>query len=85
MANVIIIAGDTGTGKTRSLANLNPDETAVINVLNKKPPFKGSGNMYSTEKKNIFTMDKWSDIVKTIQSIPPTIKTLVIDDIGLVS
>ena len=85
MANVIIIAGDTGTGKTRSLANLNPDETAVINVLNKKLPFKGSGNMYSTEKKNIFTMDKWSDIVKTIQSIPPTIKTLVIDDIGLVS
>lgn len=84
MANVIIVAGDTGTGKTRSLANLNPDETVVINVLNKKLPFKGSGNMYSAEKKNIFVMDKWSDIVKTVQGIPPTIKTLVIDDIGYV-
>ena len=33
MAKVIIIAGGTGTGKTRSIKGLDPETTAVINVL----------------------------------------------------
>lgn len=84
MANVIIIAGDTGTGKSRSLMSLNPKETAIINVLNKKLPFKGSSELYSIENKNIFHMDKWNDILATIKGIPSHIKNVIIDDVGYV-
>lgn len=84
MANVIIVAGDTGTGKSRSLMNLDPKETAVINVLNKKLPFKGSSEMYSVDNKNIFSMDKWVDVFNAIKNIPPHIKNIIVDDIGYV-
>lgn len=52
MANVIILLGGTGTGKTRSISTLNPDETFVINVCKKPLSFKGSKSAYSVEKKN---------------------------------
>lgn len=85
MANVVIVAGDTGTGKTRSLKNLNPEETFIINVMNKPLAFEGSKSMYSKEKKNIHHTDKYSDIVQLIKGIvdkKPEIKNIIIDDIG---
>ena len=53
MSNVVMIIGDSGTGKSRSILNLNSKETFIINVLNKPLPFRGSINKYSKQNKNI--------------------------------
>lgn len=84
MSNVIIICGDVGTGKTRSVKNLNPKETFLINVLNKPLSFRG--NSYEINKNMISTSD-WSVVGKTIIEIgqkKPEIKTIIIDDAGFI-
>lgn len=40
MANVVMIMGASGTGKSSSIKTLNPKETVVINVLKKRLPLK---------------------------------------------
>ncbi len=80
-----MIVGDTGTGKSRSIKTLNPDETFIINVMNKPLSFAGSRTMYSKDKKNIHHTDKYSEIVQLIKGIvekKPEIKNIVIDDLG---
>lgn len=83
MANVVIILGSSGTGKSTSLKTLNPDETVVINILGKRLPFKGSSSMYSPEKKNLFNVSTSDKMVAYIQSIDkngPHVKNIIIDD-----
>lgn len=54
MANSICIIGESGSGKSTSLGNieelgiigLNPEETAILNVMGKPLPFKGSNKLY---------------------------------------
>lgn len=41
MAIVTMIIGQSGTGKSASLRNLDPEQTAVINVSGKPMPFRG--------------------------------------------
>lgn len=86
MANTIIIAGDTGTGKSSSIATLNPKETFVINVLNKPLPFKDSRKMYSGESRNITAVKNYSDILNILEVINndknSPIKNIIIDDVG---
>ncbi len=43
MAQKILVMGESGTGKSTSLRNLNPDITAVVNPVGKPLPFKGQG------------------------------------------
>lgn len=43
MAQKVLIMGESGTGKSTSLRNLNPDITAVVNPVGKPLPFKGQG------------------------------------------
>lgn len=87
MANVIIVAGDTGTGKTTSLENLNSEETFLINVLNKPLPFKGSKGKYNIEKKNLAPTDNYDVVQKNLDILFTKIKTgekktknIIIDD-----
>lgn len=85
MANILIIAGDTGTGKSRSVKNLKPEETFIINVMNKPLSFAGSRGMYSKDKKNIHHTDKYSEIIQLIKGIidkKPEVKNIIIDDLG---
>lgn len=87
MAKVVLICGDTGTGKSRSIKNLNPKETFIINVLGKDLPFPGSELAYNKENKNLGVVSKYSDIVNYLNAISeknPAIKNVVIDDIGFV-
>lgn len=42
MAEKILIMGESGTGKSTSLRNCNPDITAIVNPVGKPLPFKGS-------------------------------------------
>lgn len=87
MAKVTIICGDTGTGKSTSIKNLDPSETYIVNTLNKPLPFKGSKGLYSETKKNTKSTDSYQDvgnILKGINDQAPHIKNVIIDDVGFV-
>lgn len=86
--NATLIIGESGSGKSTSLRNLNHKETFIINVLDKALPFKGFKHLYtkvnSKEKTgNYFASDDYDKIMGAIRHVNierPDIKTLVIDD-----
>lgn len=83
MSNLIVVLGESGTGKSTSMRNLNPESTFVINVLSKPLPFRGYKGQYNTEKKNYLESDKYSKILEWLDAINKKalhIKTVVIDD-----
>ena len=83
MANVCMILGPSGTGKSTSIKGLDPKETVVLNVLRKRLPFKGSNNIYNTENKNLFPVDDYTQIVNLLETInkkAPHVKNVIIED-----
>ncbi len=83
MANVVMLLGKTGTGKSTSIKTLNPKETVVLNVLRKRLPFKGSNSMYSKENKNMFELTDYLQTIKFLQGISDkmtNVKNIIIDD-----
>lgn len=87
MSTTILIIGESGTGKSSSIKNLNHEETAIINVLDKPLPFKGYKKKYSSateeRKGNYFATDDTLKIRSAISKINTDrldIKTLIIDD-----
>lgn len=83
MSNLIVVLGESGTGKSTSIRNLKPEETCIINVLNKPLPFRGYRKMYNLDNKNYFETDEYASIIKALTVINasrPHIKTIVIDD-----
>lgn len=87
MATVTLIMGESGTGKSTSLRNLDPKETFIISALDKPLPFRGFKSKYfkSTKEKlgNYSATDNCERIIKGIESISetrPDIKNIVIDD-----
>lgn len=84
MANIVIVLGKSGTGKSTSIKGLNPKETVIINTLKKRLPFKGSASMYNKENKNLFNVDDYGTVVTYIQSISDKatyVKNIILDDI----
>lgn len=69
-----IILGESGTGKTTSIRNLNPDEVALIQVIKKPLPFRSTGwTPYVT--------DNWEKIIKAMNlAVKNGRKIIVIDD-----
>lgn len=83
MANTAIILGKSGTGKSTGIKGLDPATTIVNNVLRKKLPFKGSAGMYSSEKRNLFNVDTYDEIIDLLEAIAeqaPHIRNVVLDD-----
>lgn len=82
MANAVMLLGKSGTGKSTSIKTLNPDETIIINVLGKRLPFKGSSSLYNKEKKNMFRLDDYGQVIKLLEQVnnQEHIKNVVIDD-----
>lgn len=82
MANVILLLGKSGTGKSTSIKTLNPDETIIVNVLGKRLPFKGSSSLYNKEKKNMFRLEDYTNVIKLLEQVDklPNIKNVIIDD-----
>jgi hypothetical protein len=83
MSNSVLILGESGTGKSSSLRNLDSTTTYVLNVLDKPLPFKKSKKKYNTELKNYYATDDYLKIIEVIKGINqhrPDIKTLIIDD-----
>lgn len=89
-AETIAIVGESGTGKSTSLRNLNPEETFIISTTGKPLPFRGWKKKYtsikiegSTVSGNYFTSSKWDQILKILQIIDkkmPHIKQVIVDD-----
>jgi hypothetical protein len=88
MATNILVIGESGTGKSTSIINLNPNDTFIINVLDKPLPFKGFRKKYipfskENPKGNYYATDDYSKIIRIIDGINrerPEIKNIIIDD-----
>ena len=83
MSNLVLIMGESGSGKSTSVKGLDPKETAVFNILGKRLPFKGSAGQYNEANKNLFKISNWETVVNYLKSIDnnaPHIKNVVIDD-----
>ena len=70
MAILCMIYGQSGTGKSTSLRNFNPEEIAVINVSGKPMPFRTKLQTYNT--------DNYQKIIAAIGKTER--KSIVIDD-----
>ena len=85
MAKVLCIMGESGSGKTTSMRNLDPDSTYYIDSDRKGLSWKGWKKQYNTEKKNYFCSDEPDKVKLKLAAISekcPKIKTIVIDTIG---
>lgn len=88
MSNAVLIIGESGTGKSSSIKNLNAAETFIINVLDKPLPFQGFKNKYikstnGATQGNYWASDDHNMIIKLINVINQNrsdIKNLIIDD-----
>lgn len=93
MAVTYLIVGESGTGKTTSLGNvedlgligLKPENTAIINVMDKPLPFKGSRTSYGkpiSEGGNYAAVSDAEVIVKILAHLKTRedIKNIIIDD-----
>lgn len=85
MAKVICIAGESGSGKTTSMRNLDPATTYYIDADKKGLSWKGWRNQYNTEKKNYLKCDDVNIVRNYINSVAekcPKIKVIVVDTIN---
>lgn len=85
MAIPIYILGKSGSGKSTSLRNLNPDDIMVIKVINKRLPFNESKLLTwdkETKTGSKFSTDNYS-VVKALLSKMEEVgkKIVIIDDI----
>jgi adenylate kinase family enzyme len=87
MSKVICLAGESGSGKTTSLRNLDPATTYIIDADRKGLSWKGWKTKYNKEAKNYMQTSSIPTInatLKGISSKAPHIKTVVIDTINTI-
>ena len=85
MAKVICIAGESGSGKTTSMRNLDPATTYYIDADKKGLSWKGWREQYNTDKKNYLKCDDVNIVRNYIKSVAekcPKIKVIVVDTIN---
>ncbi len=88
MADITLIIGESGTGKSTSIRNLDPTKTFIINVLDKPLPFKGFKGSYKKFDRdhldgNYYNSDDHINIIKMINYISqnmPHIENIIVDD-----
>lgn len=85
MSNLILILGQSGSGKSTAIRTLPAENTLIINVLQKQLPFKGSAKHYNAEKGNLFVPEPKNAYGSTLARLQatanePNVKYIVIDD-----
>lgn len=85
MARVICIMGESGSGKTTAMRNLNPEETYYIDADKKGLSWRGWRKQYSPANKNYMATDHPAQVMQLLAGIHakcPGIKNVVIDTIN---
>ena len=92
MANLIVLAGFSNSGKSTSLKYLNSEETFIISCTNKQlqiPGFRRKYKKIAIEKKKLVgnwlvsnNYEKINKILEIIDKTRSDIKTIIIDDIN---
>lgn len=86
-----MIIGESGSGKSTSIRNMDPKNTFLLQVINKPLPFRGANKLYKPITKddkgksigNKVVTDDFNKISKSIEYISDSrkeIKTIIIDD-----
>lgn len=93
MGTNILIYGESGSGKSTALRNLNPKETFIINAVNKPLPFRGWQKKYTKIDReanpdgNYYASVHYKEVGQTIDYVinkRPDIKNLIIDDFSYI-
>ncbi len=85
MSKALLLMGESGSGKTTSMRNLDPKQTYYIDCDKKGLSWKGWRQQYSKENKNYYATDIVENVNKTIVGVSktrPEIKFIVIDTIN---
>ena len=81
MSIATLLLGESGTGKTTSLRNLDPSKTLLVQAVKKPLPFRSTGWQLVTKDNpqgSVFVTDKAAKIVSAIERTKKPI--IVIDD-----
>lgn len=85
MAKSICIMGESGSGKTSSMRNLDPKTTYYIDCDKKGLSWKGWRSQFNAEGKNYFANNEPEKVRHIMQGIAakcPNIKVIVVDTIN---
>jgi len=84
MAKTILVIGESGSGKTTSMRNLDPKTTLYIDCDRKGLSWKGWRNSYSTANKNYVKTSDNETIRKLLMKAEEAkhIKTVVVDTLN---
>lgn len=82
MGTPVFILGESGSGKSASLRNLNPDETIVIQAVKKPLPFKNKWKPWDPQTKtgSIAVTDNSARICLGLKSFPEHGKKIIVID-----
>lgn len=86
MSNLILVIGESGTGKSTSIETLDPKETFLIQAVNKPLPFRGFKKSYPLLTKqtsgNRVIANNIELISRAFQrcELDTKIKTIIVDD-----
>lgn len=85
MSHLVVILGATGSGKSTSIKNLNPQETVILalKAVDKDLPFKGSRKLYSAANKNYFALKDYNEILTYMESISnnaKNVRNIILED-----
>ena len=88
MSHTVLILGESGTGKSSSIRTLPATETFIININDKRLPFRYNKDEYKEGENgtgNIVCTDEANQIIKILHFIDHKrldIKNIIIDDFG---
>lgn len=85
MSKIICVMGESGSGKTTSMRNLDPKTTYYIDCDKKGLSWKGWKAQYNAQNKNYFKTDDQNTVIRLMQGINANaahIKTIVVDTIN---
>lgn len=86
MSNLILILGQSGTGKSTSIRNMDSKDTFIIQAVNKPLPFKGFKKNYPIMDKDgkgrRLVSDNYDRIISCLKYLnnDKDIKNIIIDD-----
>lgn len=87
MSKIIAVMGESGSGKTTSMRNLDPKTTMYIDCDKKGLSWKGWREQYNKESKNYIVSDDPDYVLKMVQMVSNSpyfqhIKVVIIDTIN---